>query len=623
MIVPMKKVSLLVLAREQEQALEALRKTGVLHVEKQIASSPDISALQNTISKVDSALSVLIDSKVDVKQKQVDWVDQSTTLNFVDAILSVKEDRRNAFENRSVCSNEISRISSWGDFNPTALEDLQKQGLRLLPYEMEVKEYKLLDSSIRTIVLSKDKKLIRFVICLFEGEPVPELGPEAREFILPQKSILELTKEIEKANAQLEKTLNQISDFGKYYTVLQDFKKELLQELEFETIKAGMPLIALEETSDSRSTDIVWLSGYLPVQAQTILSKVAKEQGWALAFSEPSEDDNVPTQLKNNRFVNLISPLLDFLGTVPGYRELDISMWFLLFFGLFFAMIFGDGGYGALLVLISLGLIGSTIKKGKKPGTALYMFLYLGLMTVLWGVATCTWFGIPLDVLPAFFKQIAIPAISNENPNAAENIKIFCFAIGLAQISLAHVIGFIRSRGSLKMIGEFGALMLAIGMFYVVLSLVVDATKYPLTSSFGTMMIGFVLGGFLLNFLFINYSDSFGGGVIESLKNIITMILGVVNMFGDIMSYIRLWAVGLAGAAISQTINAMAGPILGGFIIFAGIILLLFGHGLNMVMNVLSVIVHGVRLNTLEFSNHLGLTWSGYKYEPFSETVRK
>ena len=80
---------------------------------------------------------------------------------------------------------------------------------------------------------------------------------------------------------------------------------------------------------------------------------------------------------------------------------------------------------------------------------------------------------------------------------------------------------------------------------------------------------------------------------------------------------------GLAGAAISTTINTMAGPMLGGFIIFAGIMLLLFGHGLNMVMNVLSVIVHGVRLNTLEFSNHLGLTWSGFKYEPFAKTVRK
>jgi V/A-type H+-transporting ATPase subunit I len=85
------------------------------------------------------------------------------------------------------------------------------------------------------------------------------------------------------------------------------------------------------------------------------------------------------------------------------------------------------------------------------------------------------------------------------------------------------------------------------------------------------------------------------------------------------MSYIRLWAVGLAGAAIANTVNSMAGPMLGSFIFFMGVILLVFGHGLNLVLNALSVLVHGVRLNTLEFSGHVGLTWAGTPYKPFKE----
>jgi V/A-type H+-transporting ATPase subunit I len=156
-------------------------------------------------------------------------------------------------------------------------------------------------------------------------------------------------------------------------------------------------------------------------------------------------------------------------------------------------------------------------------------------------------------------------------------------------------------------------------MFFVVLNLVVDAEKYPLNS----VILGMIAVGFALNFVFVSYDGSILKSILESLKNFITMFLGIVNVFGDIMSYIRLWAVGLAGAAISETINTMAGPMLGSFIVFAGVVLLLFGHSLNLVMNVLSVIVHGVRLNTLEFSNHLGLTWSGFKYESFSETVKK
>ena len=136
----------------------------------------------------------------------------------------------------------------------------------------------------------------------------------------------------------------------------------------------------------------------------------------------------------------------------------------------------------------------------------------------------------------------------------------------------------------------------------------------------GTISIAMVGGGFALTFIFANYEGSIGKSILESVKNIISVLLGVVNVFSDIVSYIRLWAVGLAGAAISGTVNAFAGPLVGHAAMFLVlVILLVFGHGLNMILNLLSVIVHGVRLNTLEFSNHLGMSWSGFKYEPFSE----
>ena len=392
----------------------------------------------------------------------------------------------------------------------------------------------------------------------------------------------------------------------------------LRYEKEFETVRAGMEAVAIAENGN-HPADLAALCGYLPAEKAPVISKAAAKNGWACLITDPDEEDAVPTELKNNRFVTLIKPLMDFLGTVPGYREVDISLWFLLFFGIFFAMIFGDAGYGAILAGISVWGIFSARGKGTTPPPALYMMVYLALMTMAWGTITCTWFGIPIEHLPNFLKSIALPAFSNENPAAPDNIKVFCFTLGLVQISVAHLIGIVRNRTSLKALGELGSLMMTIGMYFVVLNLVVSAEKYPLSD----IILGSIGAGFLLNFIFINFEGAIGKGILESLKNIITMCLGVVNMFGDIMSYIRLWAVGLAGAAISATVNEMAGPFLGGFIIFAGVLLLVFGHGLNYVMNALSVIVHGVRLNTLEFSNHLGLTWSGFKYEPFSETGNK
>jgi len=207
----------------------------------------------------------------------------------------------------------------------------------------------------------------------------------------------------------------------------------------------------------------------------------------------------------------------------------------------------------------------------------------------------------------------------------AQNLQIFCFSLALLQLTVAHIKGAVRNKGRVKMLGDIGSILQLLGIYYLVLSLVVNAEVF----SFGLVIAGVPVGtvaialiavGFVLSFVFSNYEGSIIKSILSSLKNIVSVLLGVVNVFSDIVSYIRLWAVGLAGAAISATVNELAGPLLGNFMfmIFA-IILLVFGHGLNMILNILSVIVHGIRLNTLEFSSHLDMSWSGHKFKPFIE----
>ncbi len=136
----------------------------------------------------------------------------------------------------------------------------------------------------------------------------------------------------------------------------------------------------------------------------------------------------------------------------------------------------------------------------------------------------------------------------------------------------------------------------------------------------GTVAIALIGIGFVMGFVFSNYEGSIGKSILASLKDIVSVLLGVINVFSDIVSYIRLWAVGLAGAAISATVNDLVSPFFGNLLMMIiAIVVLVFGHGLNMILNVLSVIVHGIRLNTLEFSSHLNMSWSGHKYEPFEE----
>ena len=209
----------------------------------------------------------------------------------------------------------------------------------------------------------------------------------------------------------------------------------------------------------------------------------------------------------------------------------------------------------------------------------------------------------------------------------SQNLQIFCFTLALIQLSVAHIKGALRSKGSLKMLGDIGSLLQLFGIYYLVLSLVVNPAVFSFSLVLGGIPVGTVsialIGiGFALSFIFANYEGSIIKSILSSLINIVSVLLGVVNVFSDIVSYIRLWAVGLAGAAISATVNELAGPLLGN-LLFAvlAIILLVFGHGLNMILNVLSVIVHGIRLNTLEFSSHLDMSWSGHKFKPFKEQI--
>jgi V/A-type H+-transporting ATPase subunit I len=196
---------------------------------------------------------------------------------------------------------------------------------------------------------------------------------------------------------------------------------------------------------------------------------------------------------------------------------------------------------------------------------------------------------------------------------------IFCFSLALLQLCIGHIIAISRCR-TLKILADLGSIAMLVGMYGVVLSLIAsnEYRRIPLLMPF----VYLLAVGFVVNFIFANYDGSIGKSALEGCKNIISMILGIANVFSDIMSYIRLWAVGLAGAAISSTVVAMAGPMLGHFLFFIfGIILLVFGHGLNLVLNTLSVLVHGVRLNTLEFSSHVGLTWAGTPYKPFAASA--
>ena len=638
MIVPMKKVSLIIMGDKKSETLRKLRKLGILHVEIAEGSGKKLDELKEKVSLLETAAFTVTDKK---KKKKIQAVDADAAEAFAvsEDILALTEEKKKLLDERTVLTAEIDRLAGWGEIDPAEIKALADKGYDISLYEVPESVYKSLDESVKTLCIGKTKSSVKFMVLtqIDDGEDKEPDSLKTFRFELPESSTAELKKRADSINTDIEEIDKKLGSYVAYSDSIVKAVEVCETDIEFETYATGMSDEALNENNVSVS----YFTGYIEADNVEKLKAAAKENSWGLVIEDPTEEDNVPTKLKNNKFVSLIYPLTDFLGTVPGYFEYDISGWFLGFILIFFGIIFGDGAYGLLITAGAAALIIKSLVSKKEVSPAFLLVGLFGLSTILWGTLTCTWCGLPAEQIPVWLQKLSIPVISNvyadkiwypfwTNGQAglttAQNLQIFCFTLALVQLVVAHIKAAVRNRKSVKVLGDIGSALQLIGVFYVVLSFVVNAEVFTFGLVLGGVPVGMValalVGvGFVMSFVFSNYEGSVIKSVLASVKNIVSVLLGVVNVFSDIVSYIRLWAVGLAGAAISATVNELAGPLLGNFMfMILAIVLLVFGHGLNMILNVLSVIVHGIRLNTLEFSSHLDMSWSGHKFKPFKET---
>ena len=638
MIVPMKKVSLIIMGDQKSETLKRLRKLGILHIESVEGSGKKLEDLKERVSLLENALFTVSEKKN--KNAVQETVTAEAAVSAAKEIVALEDEKKLCVAERITLSAELDRLASWGELDPEALAALAEKGVDISLYELPKAAYDALSGGVKTLPLQKTKSSVKFLLIRSGSEEEAEIVDSLKAYRLemPAVSTAEIKEKIKALNARINGIDEKIASFAVYTDSIKKAVKACEKEIEFEVYATGMANEAV--SADGKS--VSYFTGYVEEENLESLKKTAKENAWGLLVEEPTQEDNVPTKLKNNKFVSLIYPLTDFLGTVPGYFEYDISGWFLGFILIFFGIIFGDGGYGLLISAVAGLLIGKSLLAKKPVPPAFLLVGLFGLSTIIWGTLTCTWFGLSPEQLPVWLQKLSVPVISNVYADkiwypfwtngeygltTAQNLQIFCFSLALVQLTVAHIKVAARNRKSIKILGDIGSIMQLLGIFYVVLSFVVNAQVFSFGLVIGGIPVGtvalvLVIAGFVMSFVFSNYDGSIVKSVLESLKNIVSVLLGVVNVFSDIVSYIRLWAVGLAGAAISATVNELAGPLLGNFLfMILAIVLLVFGHGLNMILNVLSVIVHGIRLNTLEFSSHLDMSWSGHKFKPFEEQI--
>ena len=346
---------------------------------------------------------------------------------------------------------------------------------------------------------------------------------------------------------------------------------------------------------------VKWLTGYLPEAKLPALREAAAAHGWGVAARDPADDEDPPTLIDPPRIFRPIVALFDMLGIAPGYREADVSVVFYSFFTLFFAMLVGDVGYGLVILAATVWARRKFRKAPSAPFTLLGVF---SLATIVWGVLTATYFGIPGEALPAWLKPKTAEWLGNRS-----NIMQVCFLIGATHLSVARLWNACLLFPSRKALAQIGWLGIVWTMYCVSCAVIVEGFTFP---AFMYYVAG--LSTVLIACFMLDRSELKTNGIELGM-----LPLNIISGLGDIISYVRLYAVGLSSVMVAQNFDTMAAGL--SLPLWAKIpcmvLILLLGHGLNLAMGALSILVHAVRLNTLEFSNHKGVTWSGYAYTPF------
>jgi V/A-type H+-transporting ATPase subunit I len=581
MILEMKKVSLICLESAKMQALEALRELGVMHVELDCKNdSPDYTEserLFNATSKVINAVSGR-------KGKPSEDFAGMTGEELVRKIEEINETNSDLIKKRDALGKDWEKVSPWGEFSSNLIEELREKGVYVYLCAGNKNTLLLLPAGTSYKIISQDRGKLYFAVIS---------NVEQEKSALPTVNV-----PMDKGLRELE---NEINDC-KY--AIQNNEEALdalsceINKLKIQQIKAKETIEFISSRDSMKSAgEISYINGFVPTHLVENLRTAAKNNGWGLLITDPHHDDKVPTLIQVPKIFQISKPIFDVIGIAPSYHEVDISVCFLLFLSLFVGILIGDAGY-ALLLFLTLGVAKLTIKS-EKARVPINLLFFMGFWILICGFLTGSWFGIETEKLPGFLHPN--PWFKNE-----DNLRYCCFIIAALHLSIAHIwIAVLKINKIGQVIGQIGWVLFIWGNFFLASSLVAGRTFPHL--AYYLFIIGFIMMLFSINY--------------REIGEVCGFPFAILSSFVDLLSYIRLFAVGLSAVYVAENFNKMAAGALDMpyFGLILGIIIIIFGHSLNIMLGALAVLVHGIRLNTLEFSGQLGLHWSGFLYKPFKK----
>jgi V/A-type H+/Na+-transporting ATPase subunit I len=605
MIIPMTKYSFLVYHREYEDFLQDLRDLGVVHlIEKQADITDDIRDQYQLIDRVDKVIRFL--NKKEVEPKTVGNLQGG--LEVFEEIVELQSQLEHNHHALVNLQKELNELLPWGDFSSDLLKKLHENNISFKFYITQTRKFDpAWQEEYPLQIINNTGGNVYFVVIEKNGE---QIEIPAEEFRFPKHSLSDLRQLLEEAQQKIHSTEARFDEYAaSSIPALQDYKNNLIQLIEYDKAKF--------HTLHEAENRLMIVEGWVPENKKEELNDYLDKSSAVYITAGADPKEKVPIMLKNKGFSSKFEVLGE-LYSLPKYNELDLTPFFAPFYTLFFGFCLGDAGYGLLIVIATL-FARRKVQKELKPVVSLVF--YLGLSTILFGLIGGTFFGINLFETNLPFYSSMQSALKAEGTDINNILFYLSLVLGGIQIMFGMILKAINEIiqfGWKLALGTIGWIILIIGMVSIYMVSKFAGIEMEVLKPFTYGVLG--LSGLLilfLNNLKRNVLMNLGVG----LWNSYNMVTGLV---GDLLSYIRLFALGISSAILGFVFNSLAVSMSGDIpvlsIVFM-VIILVIGHSINLFMSGLGSFVHPMRLTFVEFYKNAGFAGGGKKYNPFRKIV--
>lgn len=603
MITKMKKLTFLVYHKEYEDFLNSLRELGVVHVVEKQQGVADNAELQESIrlsSRLTATLKLLQNLKTENAPAKTGG-SAERGMQVLEEVDALQNEKNKLTQQLQTYAKERDALQVWGDFDPESIKKLNKAGYTVGFYICSEGNYKEeWETVYNAMVIDRVSSKVFFVTVTKTGT---EVDLDVEQAKLPAYSLTRVEKmyaETQRAIEANEQKLVAIAE--KDIPSLQEALKELQNNIEFSRV-----VLSTEQAAGDK---LMLLEGWAPASSKLAIETFLNESHVYYEITDPAPGDNVPIELNNKGFFAWFEPICK-LYMLPKYNELDLTPFFAPFFMIFFGLCLGDSGYGLFLFVgaTAYRLIAKKLSASAK--SIISLIQVLAVATFFSGLLTGTFFGANIYELPWPFVQRMKAALYMDNNDM--------FQLSLILGAIQILFGMVLKAVNQTIQFGFKYAVSTIGWIILLLSLAFSALLpkvMPMGSTVHLVIMGIAaVMIFLFNSPGKNIFMNIGLGLWDSYNM-------ATGLLGDVLSYVRLFALGLSGGILAGVFNSLAkgmspdNAILGPIVM---VLIFVIGHAINIFMNVLGAMVHPMRLTFVEFFKNAGYEGGGKEYKPFKK----